>query len=82
MPHGARCSSQRAPVLCLGRAVAIVVDCELLDSSLPEEAESILSLATSSRHVLEELCFQRREALAVTRWWKRYLAWDGVSPRQ
>ena len=82
MPHGALRSSQRAPDPCLGRAVATVVDSEFLDSSLPEEAESILSLATGSRHVLAELRSQRREALDVTRWWKRYLAWDGVSPRQ
>ena len=82
MPHWARCSSQRAPDLCLGRAAAIVVDSEFLDCSLPEEADSILSLTSGSRHVLAELRSQRREALAVTRWWKRYLAWDGVSPRQ
>ena len=82
MPHGVLCSPPRAPAFCLGRAVAIVVDSEFLDWSLPEEAENILSLATGSSQVLAELRAHRREALGVTRWWKRYLAWDGVSPRQ
>ena len=82
MPHGVSCSPQRVPDLCLGRAVAIVVDSEFLDWSLPVEAESILSLATGSRHVLAELRSHRREALCVTRCERRYLAWDGVSPRQ
>ena len=82
MPHRVSCSPPRAPASCLGRAVATVVASDFLDWSLPEEAESILSLATGSRHVLAELRSHRREALCVTRWWKRYLAWDGVSPRQ
>ena len=82
MPHGVLCSPPRAPAFCLGRAVAIVVDSEFLDWSLPEEAENILSLATGSSQVLAELRSHRREALCVTRCERRYLAWDGVSPRQ
>ena len=82
MPSWAPCSPPRAPASSLGRAVVIVVGSDFLDWSLPEEAESILSLATSTRGVLAELQSYRSEALGVTRWWKRYLAWDGVSPRQ
>ena len=82
MPHRVLCSPPRAPASCLGRAVAIVVASDFLDWSLPEEAESILSLATGSRHVLAELRSPRREALCVVRCERRYLAWDGVSPRQ
>ena len=82
MPHWVLGSPTRAPAACLGRAVAIVVASDFLDWSLPEEAESILSLATGSRHVLAELSSPRKEALCVVRCERRYLAWDGVSPRQ
>ena len=82
MPLRVSRSPLLAPATCFGCAVATVVAGDFLDWSLPEEAESILSLSTGSRNLLAELWSPRREALCVSRCERRYLAWDGVSPRQ
>ena len=64
-----------------GSAVELTIALAFLDLSLPDEAATILSVAICSRSVLAWLRPSRIEALSEVRCERRYLAWDGISPR-
>ena len=62
-------------------ALELTIALDFLDLSLPEEAATILSVATCSRSVFAWLRPSRIEALCEVRCELRYLAWDGINPR-
>ena len=69
------------PAGTFGPAVELTIALAFLDLSLPEEAATILLVASCSRSVLAWLRPSRIEALREVRCELRYLAWDGISPR-